>query len=72
MVEIPADRTIITHSNGLAMLDEIGELDSIVGVSNSMINNAATDHWYGRALDAANDPQNLGSNGVDFEIALGL
>lgn len=72
MVEIPVDRTIITHANGLAMLDEISALETIVGVSNAMLNNAANDQWYARAIEAANDPQNLGSSGIDYEMALGL
>ncbi|WMT88225.1 ABC transporter substrate-binding protein [Pelagibacterium sp. 26DY04] len=72
VVDIPVDRTMITHNNGLAMLDEIDALGTIVGVSNGMINSAQSDHWFGRVLDAANDPQNLGSSGIDFETALGL
>lgn len=72
LVEIPVDRTMITHNNGLAMLDEIGVIETIVGVSNAMVNNAGGDPWFGRVLDAANDPQNLGSSGIDYETALGL
>ncbi|WP_332715145.1 ABC transporter substrate-binding protein [Pelagibacterium mangrovi] len=72
VVDVPVDRTMITHNNGLAMLDEIGALGTIVGVSNGMLNSAGSDHWFGRVLDVANDPQNLGSSGIDFETALGL
>lgn len=72
VVEIPVDRTAITHNNGLAMLDEIGVLGTIVGVSQSMIN-SATDPWFARVLEESSDAVSIGSStGMDFETTVGL
>jgi len=73
VVEIPVDRTAITHNNGLAMLDEIGALGTIVGVSQAMLNSAENSPWFARVIEESNDAVSLGSSsGMDFETTVGL
>jgi len=73
VVEIPVDRTIVTHRNGLGMLDEIGAVETIVGASHNMFGYAEQDAWYRSMLDLAGDPLDIGSEGgVEFEATVAL
>src|SRR5690606_310391 len=73
VVEIPVERTAITHNNGVAMLEEIGALGTIVAVSQSMLNSAETSPWFARVIEEANDPVSLGSSsGMDYETTVGV
>lgn len=68
--EVPIRRTAITHANGLAMLDELGVADTVVAMSGALLARA-DDPWYGRLIEAAGDPVDLGDDGIDTEAALG-
>lgn len=73
VIEVPVDRTAITHNNGLAMLDEIGAVSTVAGVANGMVTSAPNSPWFAGMLEAAGEPENIGtSSGLDFERILGL
>lgn len=71
--EVPVDRAIVTHRNALAMLNEIGRVESVVGLTNNYHQFAQTDAWYRRILETANDPLDVASESdLDYETTLAL
>lgn len=70
---VPVRRTAVNHNNGLAMLEQIGALGTIVGMSDSQLK-LADDPYVASIIEAAADPIALGGDGdaPDFEITLGL
>lgn len=73
VVEVPIDRAIVTHRNALAMLDEIGAVPSIVGVTKNFLGFAETDSWYASVIDRAEAPQSVGAESdLDYEMTLAL
>jgi iron complex transport system substrate-binding protein len=70
--EVPVSRTVTNHNNGLAMLDAIGAVPTVVGMSDSQLG-LAGDPYVSGLIEAADDPQNVGEgDGVEFEVTLGL
>lgn len=73
VLQVPVDRTIVTHRNVLAMLDEIGRVPSIVGLANPFFNAASRDAWYAGIVGKADDPRNVGlESELDYEMTLSL
>lgn len=73
MFQVPVHRTVENHNNGLAMLDQIGAVPTVVGMSDGQL--ALADDPYVKGLiDQADDPQDIGGDddAVDFETTLGL
>lgn len=71
--EVPVERTAINHANGLAMLDQLGVTDTIVGMSDNLLS-YPDDPWYSEIIESASDPQNLGGNtdAIEYEATLGV
>lgn len=69
--EVPVAAVGVTHNNALAMLDEIGATDTVVGVQGASLANRG-DPWFDRVLADAGDPTNLGEDAIDQEVALNL
>ncbi|WP_332715147.1 ABC transporter substrate-binding protein [Pelagibacterium mangrovi] len=73
LVEVPIERSIVTHRNALAMIDEIGQVPSIVGLTRNYLGFAQSDAWYSDIVAAAGDPLDVGSESeLDFETTLAL
>jgi iron complex transport system substrate-binding protein len=70
---VPVKRTAENHNNALAMLEQLGVLGTVVGMSDSQLT-LADDPYVASIIDAADDPIALGGDGdaPDFEVALGL
>lgn len=70
--EVPIQRTVINHGNGVAMLDEIDVVETVVGFGDSVFS-VADDPWVAEILERADSPANVGEgDGVDLETTLGL
>src|SRR5699024_9310596 len=70
--QVPVERTVLNHGNGLGMLAEIDAVDTVVGLSGSMVD-GADDPWVGDLLDrAAGKTVTDDGDGVDYETTLGL
>lgn len=70
--EVPVERTVLNHGNGVSMLDEIDVIDTVVGFGDSVFA-VADDPWVADVVERAADPVNLGEgDAVDFEATLGL
>jgi iron complex transport system substrate-binding protein len=73
VVEVPIERAVVTHRNALAMLDEIGAVPSIVGVTRNFLGFAETDPWYASVAERAAGFENVGSESeMDYEMTLAL
>lgn len=70
--EVPVQRTVINHGNGVAMLDELDVVDTVVGFGDSVFS-VADDPWVADIVERAADPVNVGGgDAVEFETTLGL
>ena len=73
VVEVPIARAVVTHRNALAMLDEVGAVPSVVGLTRNFFGFGETDAWYADIIARADDPQNVGSESdLDYEMTLAL
>lgn len=70
---VPVQRTAINHNNGVAMLDQLGVISSVVGMSTSQLD-LAGDPYMDGLLAEANDPVSIAESGdeVLFEATLGV
>lgn len=71
--EVPVQRTVLNHGNGLGMLAELdGAIETVVGFGDSVI--SVSDHpWVADLVERAAGDVNVGSgDAVDFETTLGL
>ncbi|MDZ7874038.1 MAG: ABC transporter substrate-binding protein [Rhizobium sp.] len=73
VVQIPAKRVMVAHRNALAMIDELGQLKSVVGVTKQFLGWADKDPWYRRVVSQASKPQDIGrQEEINLELALSL
>ncbi|WMT91011.1 ABC transporter substrate-binding protein [Pelagibacterium sp. H642] len=73
LVEVPIERAVVTHRNALAMIDEIGQVPTIVGLTRNYLGYAEGDAWYSELVAAAGSPVDVGSESdLDFETTLAL
>ncbi len=72
-ITVPVARTATNHNNAIAMLDQLGELSSIVGLAQSQLK-LAGDAYGDKILAAANDPVAIAPSGdeLDYEATLGV
>lgn len=71
--EVPVQRTVLNHGNGLGMMAEIPDsVDTIVGFGDNILS-VSDDPWVGDLVERAEDDVNVGEgDAVDFEQTLGL
>lgn len=70
--EVPVQRTVLNHGNGLGMLAELDAMDTVVGLSGSMVD-STDDPWVADLLDrAAGQTVTDDGDGVVYETTLGL
>lgn len=70
--EVPVERTVLNHGNGLGMLAEIDAMDTVVGFGDYILS-VSDDPWVADLIDRAADDTNVGEgDAVDFETTLGL
>lgn len=73
LIEVPIDRAIVTHRNAIAMIEEIGRVPSIVGLTSNYLRFAETDFWYEGIVADAGNPADVGSESeLDIETTLAL
>jgi iron complex transport system substrate-binding protein len=69
---VPVKRTVENHNNALAMLEQLGVLGTVVGMSDGQLS-LAGDPYVDSIIDAADDPVNIGDGDApEFEATLGL
>lgn len=70
---VPVQRTAINHNNGVAMLEQIGALPTVVGMSQSQLK-LSDDPYMAEVLAQANAPIVIAPSGdeVDYEATLGV
>src|SRR5690606_23835650 len=44
VLDVPVERTVVNHGNGVSMLDEIGAVETVVGFGDSVFN-VGDDPW---------------------------
>jgi len=70
---VPVQRTAINHNNGVAMLDQLGVISTVGGMSTSQLD-LAGDPYMDGLLAEANDPVSIAESGdeVLYEATLGV
>lgn len=73
VIEVPIGRSIVTHRNAIAMINELDRLPSIVGLTGNYLRFANEDAWYADVVSRAGDPADVGSESdLDIETTLSL
>jgi iron complex transport system substrate-binding protein len=68
---VPVARTVENHNNALAMLEQLGVVSTVVGMSDGQLS-LADDPYLAGLIEQADDPVNVGDgDGVEYEITLG-
>ncbi|AEQ53623.1 ABC transporter substrate-binding protein [Pelagibacterium halotolerans] len=73
VIEVPIERTIVTHRNAIAMINELDRLSTIVGLTGNYLRFANEDAWYADVVAGAGDPADVASESdLDIETTLSL
>ncbi|WP_264086250.1 ABC transporter substrate-binding protein [Streptomyces marincola] len=72
-VQVPVTSVSVTSFNALAMVDRLGEADTVTGLSGQLLGNAERDAWYAGVVEEAGGPMSIGEyTDLDREAVLGL
>ncbi|QQQ74045.1 ABC transporter substrate-binding protein [Saccharothrix sp. 6-C] len=71
-VQVPVTNVSVTSFNALAMVERLGKIGTVTGLSGQLLGNAGKDEWYARVVEAAGTPMSIGEyTDLNEEAVLG-